>query len=87
MRRRVDGTFEKRECDRSIKDLVMYIVFLGAGLHLHACRMDKLFDIMKHKERYGNLSEQDFEMLIRQCHGRRHRLWKIEVKGDLVIVK
>lgn len=87
MRRTVDGRFYAREVKRTLPDVVYFTVYLGVGGYLNACTMDKLHEHMKMKQRYVNLSRQEFEQLVRRTDNMVHNFWTIEIDGDIITVR
>lgn len=86
MRKRVDGSFEKREVDRTVPDLIRFIVYLGAGRHLHGCSIEKLYEYMSQKQRYKSLDYDEFKKLLKQCDKETHHVWAINIFDDIIIV-
>jgi len=87
MLRKKDGTFYSREVNRTIPDVIYFVVYLGVGDYYHACTMEKLHEHMGLKQRYVNLSLHDFKVLVSATDGESHNYWTIRVEDNTITVE
>lgn len=87
MKKRVDGTFRLFEVRRTLQDVVTFVVYLGVGREHHACSYRKLYEAFRHKQRYKDLTFDDFKILMKQANGQKTTFWKIETTQDVVVVR
>lgn len=81
--------FHNHHVERTVDEIVHFVVYLGLGREFHACTIDRLFNILKRKDKYVNINKAKFEVLLTQVNERRDEtgLWQVIVNFDEDIVK
>ena len=87
MKKKLDGTYRAFEVRRTLPDIVQFVVYLGVGREHHAATYRRVYSAFRHKQRYKELTFEDFTILMQQVNGRKHSFWEIETTGDVVAVR
>jgi hypothetical protein len=86
LKKKLDGTFRAFEVRRTVADVVLFVVYLGVGREHHACTFEALHEAFVRKQRYKDLTLEDFEILMTQVNGRKKFPWTIEIKDGVIAV-
>ena len=87
MERRVDGSYKKKEVDRTAKDVIIYLFFLSGGEPAGRMAKKDLASILTYKARYTKLDAKDWVKMFDQLEGWSNDLFKIYTDDKWVWVK
>lgn len=83
--------FRKKDVKRTVNEIIHFVVYLGLGKEYHCCSADKLFNVLKNKDKYDKITRGQFNTLLTQVNGRRGEFdfWRVDFdkENDLVKVR